>query len=229
MAAIALDHVHALRGGRAALADVSCTLPEGSVTALVGDNGSGKSTLLEVLAGVLPFVGDASGLPDRRALVVQRTDLGDRLPLTVRATVAMGLWRERGLMGRLRRDDRARIDEALEVVGMLSFADRPIAALSGGQRQRALVAQGLVQAAPLTLLDEPTASADAASRDRIDAAMRALADDGATVVVATHDRTSLARADHAVLLERGRVLAAGTPAAVADVQARMAVEALALG
>lgn len=229
MRGIELDRVGAHRGTAVVLADVSCALPAGAVTALVGDNGSGKSTLLELLAGVLPHDGEVVGAPERRALVVQRTDLGDRLPLTVRATVAMGLWRERGLLGRLRAADRARVDAALDVVGMRSLADRALAGLSGGQRQRALVAQGLVQHAPLTLLDEPTASADAASRDRIDAAMRALADAGSTVVVATHDRASLARADHAVLLDRGRVRASGSPAEVATMQARMAAEALALG
>lgn len=229
MQAIDLSHVHARRGAHPALVDVTASLPTAAVTALVGDNGSGKSTLLEVLAGVLPQDGDIAGLPERRALVVQRTDLGDRLPLTVRAAVAMGLWRERRLLGRLRAADRARIDAALDVVGMRDNAARPLAALSGGQRQRVLVAQGIVQAAPLTLLDEPTASADAASRDRIDAAMRSLADAGSTVVVATHDRASLARADHALLLERGRVVAAGSPAEVADEQARRAAAALALG
>ncbi|QCR18309.1 metal ABC transporter ATP-binding protein [Agrococcus sp. SGAir0287] len=229
MPILALAQVGARRDGVPVLDDVRCALPSGAVTAIVGDNGSGKSTLLEVLAGVLPHDGTIAGLPERRALVVQRTDLGDRLPLTVRATVAMGLWRERGLVGRMRAADRARVDEALAIVGMRAFAHRPLAALSGGQRQRVLVAQGLVQRAPLTLLDEPTASADAASRDRIDAAMRTLADGGATVVVATHDRATLGRADHAVLLERGRVVAEGSPVDVAAAQLRRAAAALALG
>jgi len=229
MDAVQLVRVGARRDGRVVLADVSCLLPRAAVTALVGDNGSGKSTLLEVLAGTLAHDGVVAGVPDARALVVQRTDLADRLPLTVRATVAMGLWRERGWLRRLRAGDRHRVATALERVGMLEQAARPLASLSGGQRQRVLVAQGLVQQAGLTLLDEPTASADAASRDRVDAAMRSLADDGSTVVVATHDRTTLARADHAILLDRGRVVAEGPPADVAAVQARMAAEALALG
>lgn len=225
---LTLDRVVAHRDGHRALDGISLVLPAASVTALVGDNGSGKSTLLEVLAGVLAFDGATAGLPERRALVVQRTDLAERLPMTARAAVAMGLWRERGLLRRLRPEDRARVDAALDVVGMRALAGRQLAALSGGQRQRVLVAQGLVQDAPLTLLDEPTASADAASRDRIDAAMRALAERGSTVVVATHDRASLARADHAVLLERGRVVAEGAPADVAAEQARRAAAALTL-
>jgi zinc/manganese transport system ATP-binding protein len=229
MQSLDLHLVTAHRGARPALVDVVASLPGGAVTALVGDNGSGKSTLLEVLAGTLPYAGRIDGLPDRRALVVQRTDLGDRLPLTAHATVAMGLWGERGLLGRLRASDRARVDAALDAVGMRPHAGARLATLSGGQRQRVLVAQGIVQDAPIVLLDEPTASADAASRDRIDDALRALAARGTTVVVATHDRASLARADHAVLLEHGRVVAEGAPAVVAAAQARRAAEALALG
>ncbi|MFC7431485.1 MULTISPECIES: metal ABC transporter ATP-binding protein [unclassified Agrococcus] len=228
MPTLVLDRIVAHRDGHPALVDVSLTLPAARVTALVGDNGSGKSTMLEVLAGVLAHDGAIDGLPERRALVVQRTDLAERLPMTARAAVAMGLWRERGPLRRLTRDDRARVDAALDVVGMRALASRQLAALSGGQRQRVLVAQGLVQDAPLTLLDEPTASADAASRDRIDAAMRALAERGSTVIVATHDRASLARADHAVLLERGRVVAEGVPEEVAAEQVRRAAAALAL-
>ena len=110
---MSLRHVRALRGGHPALVDATGHLPVGAVTALVGDNGSGKSTLVEVLAGVLAFEGSIDGVPERRALVVQRTDLGDRLPMTARAAVAMGLWRERGLLRRLGAADRARIDEAL--------------------------------------------------------------------------------------------------------------------
>ncbi|GAA2170852.1 zinc ABC transporter ATP-binding protein AztA [Agrococcus versicolor] len=229
MRTIELHHVTAHRGARPALDDVGASLPSGAITALVGDNGSGKSTLLEVLAGTLPHAGRIDGLPARRALVVQRTDLGDRLPLTAHATVAMGLWAERGLLGRLRAADRARVDAALDAVCMRELAGAGLSTLSGGQRQRVLVAQGIVQDASLVLLDEPTASADAASRDRIDAALRALALRGATVVVATHDRASLARADHAVLLDRGRVVVEGAPAVVAAAQARRAAEALALG
>ena len=225
---IVLESVSAERGRRRVLHEVDVRLSPGTVVAVVGDNGSGKSTLLEVLAGVLPHEGRIDGLPERRALVVQRTGATDLLPLTVRDTVAMGLWCERGALGRLRRQDRRRVAEALEVVGMAGHTRRRLESLSGGQRQRVLVAQGLVQRAPLTVLDEPTASADVASRDRIDAALRMLADDGHCVVVATHDRTSLARADHALLLEGGRLVAHGVPHVVAHEQARRAAAALTL-
>ncbi|GAA3591315.1 metal ABC transporter ATP-binding protein [Agrococcus terreus] len=216
------------RGGERALDGATCWLPAGAVTALVGGNGSGKSTLLEALAGLAPAAaGTIAGLPAARALVVQRTDAGDRLPLTGRQAVAMGLWGERGMLGRLGAAGRRRVEEALAQVGAEHLADRQLSAMSGGQRQRVLVAQGLVQRAPLLLLDEPGSAADDASRDRIDDALAAAAAEGAVVVVATHDRRSLARADRAVLLDHGLVVAEGAPEAVAAAQAARAAAALA--
>lgn len=110
---------------------------------------------------------------------------------------------------------------------MAELAERQLSTMSGGQRQRVLVAQGIVQRAPLLLLDEPAAAADAEARDRIDAALAAAAAEGAVVVVATHDRASLARADRALLLEHGRVVAAGSARAVAEAHAARAAAALA--
>lgn len=225
---IRIEHVRVRRGDAIAVDDLDATLPAGAVTAIVGGNGSGKSTLIEALAGLLPLAaGRIEGLPTARALVVQRTEGGERLPLTGRQAVAMGLWRERGLLRRIGAAGRARVAEALDAVGMAAIADRQLASMSGGERQRILVAQGLVQDAPLLLLDEPAAAADAEARDRIDAALRWSAARGAVVVVATHDRSSLARADRAILLERGRLIAEGSPVEVAEVQASHAAAALA--
>ncbi|WP_413317651.1 ATP-binding cassette domain-containing protein [Agrococcus sp. 1P02AA] len=225
---IRVHGLSAARGDALALDAVTCELHAGAVTAIVGGNGSGKSTLLEVLAGLLePTAGEVTGLPADRALVLQRTDGGDRLPLTARQAVEMGLWRQRGLLGRIGADGRRRVAAALRAVDMEGSAERQLTGMSGGQRQRVLVAQGLVRRAPLLLLDEPAAAADAEARDRIDAAIAEAAAAGATVVIATHDRSSLARADRAILLERGRLIAAGSPSAVADAQASRAAAALA--
>ncbi|MCH1881665.1 ATP-binding cassette domain-containing protein [Agrococcus sp. ARC_14] len=224
---VRLHDLTARRGDVLALDHVTCALPAGAVTAVVGGNGSGKSTLLELLAGVLEGSGGrVEGLPGARALVVQRTEV-DRLPLTGRQTVAMGLWRERGLLGRIGADGRHRIDAALAAVGMEELGKRQLSTMSGGQRQRVLVAQGLVQRAPLLLLDEPAAAADAEGRARIDAALAAAAGEGAVVVIATHDRASLASADRAILLDRGRLVAEGDPAEVAEAQASLAAASFA--
>lgn len=200
------------RGAALALDAVDCRFPAGAVTAVAGGNGSGKSTLLEVLAGLIaPSAGVVSGLPSDRALVVQRMEGEAHVPITAREAVAIGLWRELGLLRRAGAEGRRRIDAALDEVGMLGMSHTQLSAMSGGQRQRVMVAQGIVQDAPLLLLDEPSAAADADARDRIDAALARRAADGAIVVLATHDRTSIARADRVVLLEHGRIVVDGSP------------------
>ncbi|MET8831949.1 zinc ABC transporter ATP-binding protein AztA [Streptomyces sp. NPDC004610] len=196
-----------------------------AMTALVGPNGSGKSTLLGVLAGVIH---PTSGTLDRRgapppAFVPQRAAVPDALPLTVRETVEMGRWGERGPWRRLTRRDHALVDDALDRLGIGDLAARQLGALSGGQRQRALIAQGLTQGSDLLLLDEPTTGLDPGARDRIAALLAELVADGVTVVQATHDLTAARTADVCLLLRDGRLVGQGrpdevlTPAALAEV------------
>jgi len=205
---------HRLRGvsaeydGQLALDDIDLDLPGGTMTVLSGANGSGKSTLLGVLAGTQPV---SRGIVERHdrpsiAFVVQQSAVSARLPLTVRETVTMGRWRVRGAVGRLRRSDRAIVDESLEALGIADLASRSLFALSGGQRQRALVAQGLAQRADLLLLDEPTSGTDALAQRLIERAITTELARGATIVQATHDPAVVAAAERVVLLENGRRL-----------------------
>jgi zinc/manganese transport system ATP-binding protein len=205
---------HRLRGvsaeydGQLALNNIDLDLPGGTMTVLSGANGSGKSTLLGVLAGTQPV---SRGTVERHdqpsiAFVVQQSAVSARLPLTVQETVTMGRWRVRGVVGRLRRADRAIVDESLEALGIADLARRSLFALSGGQRQRALVAQGLAQRADLLLLDEPTAGTDALAQQLIERAIETELARGATIVQATHDPAVLAAAERVVLLESGRRL-----------------------
>jgi zinc/manganese transport system ATP-binding protein len=200
--------------GVAALCGVSLTIRPAAVTALAGPNGSGKSTVLGVLAGLLvPRSGTASlPHPARTALVVQRSEVPDRLPLTVRDVVAMGRWPDSGLVRRLGTHDRRVIDECIILVGLDEHRDRPLGALSGGQRQRALLAQGLAQRADVVLLDEPTTGLDAETRAVVAEVLVAEKARGATVVCVTHDDLALAAADHVFLLEAGQVAPARTAA-----------------
>jgi len=196
--------VHVAFSGRDAVCGVSLDVAPAAVTVIAGPNGAGKSTLLEVIAGTrVPSSGTrtATGVI---ALVPQRTAVSDRLPVTVRDVVRVGVWGGAGPWRRLNADARAAIDGALGHLEITGLADRPFAALSGGQRQRALLAQGLARRAGLLLLDEPTTGLDADSADRIRSVMRAEADRGAAVVCVSHDRAVLADADHLVQLADGR-------------------------
>ncbi|ROS61399.1 zinc/manganese transport system ATP-binding protein [Frigoribacterium sp. PhB160] len=209
-AAARLDDVTARHDGTEALSGVSLEVRSARLTVLVGPNGSGKSTLLSVLAGTHDDVTGSVTRPRGRtatAIVVQRSAVTDRLPITVRETVEMGRWAERGAWRPLRRADRVVVAESLEALDVGHLARRPLADLSGGQRQRVLVAQGLARRAELLLLDEPTAGVDAAATALIRAAVSAELARGATVVEATHDATLRGAGVDVVHLVDGRRVA----------------------
>nr|WP_251075637.1 zinc ABC transporter ATP-binding protein AztA [Streptomyces sp. ISL-12] len=199
--------------GRPVLRQLSADIPGLAMTALVGPNGSGKSTLLGVLAGVIhPTSGEThhhGELPP--AFVPQRGAVGDTLPLTVRQTVEMGRWGERGPWRRLTRRDHATVDAALDRLGIGGLAARQLGELSGGQRQRALIAQGLAQESDLLLLDEPTTGLDPEARERIGTLLTDLVADGVTVVQATHDLAAARSADACLLLRDGHLAGQGPP------------------
>ena len=199
-------------GRRPVIDGLSLDVPAGQFLALLGPNGSGKSTVLSLMAGVLtPAAGSIHGIPGRVAFVVQRSAVPDRLPLTVRDTVAMGRWAVRGPWHRLDRRDRALVDEAMERLGLTEIRGRRLASLSGGQRQRALLAQALAQRAGLLLPDEPEAGLDAAARGWISTAVDQEVARGSTVVVATHDVRTAVRSARCVLLRSGRLVGDGRP------------------
>ncbi|MFE3826865.1 zinc ABC transporter ATP-binding protein AztA [Streptomyces sp. NPDC059092] len=202
--------------GRPVLRQLDAEIPRLATTALVGPNGSGKSTLLGVLAGVIrPTSGELhhhGELPP--AFVPQRTAVGDTLPLTVRQTVEMGRWGERGPWRRLTGHDRATVDHALDRLGIGGLASRQLGELSGGQRQRALIAQGLAQESDLLLLDEPTTGLDPEARERIGTLLTGLVADGVTVVQATHDLAVARSADTCLVLHDGRLAGQGPPSQV---------------
>jgi ABC-type Mn2+/Zn2+ transport system ATPase subunit len=159
-------------------------------------------------------VGGAPGTrPAKVAYLAQSHPQGFVLPLRVADVVAMGRFAHRGLVGRLRADDRAAVADGIERMGIAHLADRPLATLSGGQRQRAYLAQVLAWQADLIILDEPTSGLDVAGVDLLEVAMRRERERGAAVVVCTHDIRDALEADHALLLA-GRVVASGAPATV---------------
>jgi zinc/manganese transport system ATP-binding protein len=206
-----VEPVASLRGvtvdfaGRAALRHIDLDVLPGHLTVLAGPNGAGKTTLLEVLAGTRPPTAGTRAVSRTVALVPQRTTETDRLPVTVRDVVTVGVW---GRLGRWRRlDARARtaIDEALDRLQIRGLARLPFATLSGGQRQRTLLAQGLARGADLLLLDEPTTGLDTDSAERIRLIMRAESERGVAVVCVSHDPLVLAAADHTVRLADGAI------------------------
>ncbi len=165
------------------------TVARGSLTAVVGANGSGKSTLLKGIVGVLKPM---SGVCRRNsgetvAYLPQQSELDRTFPARVVDLVSMGLWQKRGLLGRYRADDKARVREALTGVGLAGFETRSLDTLSGGQLQRALFARVLVQDAQTILLDEPFNAIDARTVRDLALQIERWHGEKRTVLVVAHD------------------------------------------
>jgi len=204
-------------GEKPAVFSVDVSFRPGQMTAIIGPNGAGKSTLLKAALGILrPLSGRVSsfGRPldemrARIAYVPQRASVDWEFPARVIDVVMMGLYRDLGLLGRVRPRHRARAMESLGRVGMEGFATRQIGQLSGGQQQRVFLARALAQQADLYLLDEPFAGVDAATERAIVGVLKGLKAEGKTVVAVHHDLTTVQSYFDRVLLLNVRRIAEG--------------------
>jgi ABC-type lipoprotein export system ATPase subunit len=190
-----------VRAGRRVVDDVDVVVAPGRILGVTGPSGSGKSTLLAVLAGLVAPDSGSVAPTDRTArtgIVLQGYGL---LPvLTASENVELPLQ----IQGGAPADIRARAAVALERAGLVDAGDRLAEELSGGQRQRVAVARALVTAPSVLVADEPTAELDADSAAVVLAALRAEADAGAAVVLATHDPEVAALCDDVLHLVDGR-------------------------
>ena len=228
---LAINGLTVSYGETPAVFSVDVSFRPGQMSAIIGPNGAGKSTLLKAALGILrPLSGriTAYGRPldegrARIAYVPQRASVDWEFPARVIDVVMMGLYRELGLLGRVRRQHRARVMACLDRVGMAGFATRQIGQLSGGQQQRVFLARALAQGADLYLLDEPFAGVDAATERAIVDLLRGLRAEGKTVVAVHHDlATAPDYFDRALLLNTS-VIAEGPVAEVlTDVNLRAA-------
>lgn len=174
---------------------VSFDVPVGGLVGIIGPNGAGKTTLLKAVLGLLPVEGGTVTLFGDRvknqrkwtAYVPQRNSLDWDFPINVLETVVLGTYPHLGLFRRPGRPEREWGMECLRQVGMEDYAERQIGALSGGQQQRVFIARALAQRANLFLLDEPFVGIDAQSENMIIHILRALRDEGKTVLIVHHD------------------------------------------
>ncbi len=232
MTLLAVEAVARSFGAVAAVADVSLSVAGGERVALIGPNGAGKTTCFNLINGQLrPDRGrvvlegrDVTGLRPRalaRRGVGRTFQISQIFPsLTVRENVQAALVAARGrgaaVWPPLRRWDPAGADAVLERVGLAADGDRGAAALAYGDAKRLELAIVLAQQPRLLLMDEPTAGMAHDERHALMALVSALARDGGIGLLFTeHDMDVVfGHADRIVVLDRGRVIAAGTPDAV---------------
>jgi energy-coupling factor transport system ATP-binding protein len=233
-------HAGGQRGGGGqivALRDVNLTIERGEFVALIGPNGSGKSTLARHLnALLLPTVGavwvdglrtsdphNVWAVRQRVGMVFQNPD-NQIVATTVEEDVAFGPENMGIPAGEIRR----RVDDALTTVGLSDYRQYPPQMLSGGQKQLVALAGVLAARPSCIVFDEPTSMLDPVGRRQVlDTIRRLNVEEGITVLLITHSMSEAASAQRVLVMEAGRVVMDGPPAAVFEQGAQL--QALGLG
>ena len=225
-------------GGLVAIADMSFDVPEGIVLSLIGPNGAGKTTAFNVVTGYMRptrgrvvFAGqDITGLaPDRiaaRGLIrsFQRSSVFAGCTVLENALMALHLRGRAGLFGAflgltgVRREEARLREEAWALLDLVGLADRaatPADSLAYGEQRRLGIAMAAASRPRLLLLDEPAAGLNPSETADCMALIRTLRDGGMTVLLVEHDMAMVMRlSDRIVVLNQGRIIAAGTPVEV---------------
>lgn len=209
-----------IHGAGKVLHDVSLDVAPGRLTVIAGSSGAGKTILLQTLAGLraptegtVLHDGTQPGPPGPEFGFVPQEDIIHReLPLRRTLVYAAGL---RMPPGTTPESVAAGVDRVLEALGLSSRAATPVRALSGGERKRASIAAELLTRPRVLFLDEPTSGLDPVTGAALLRTLRALAEDGTTVVLTTHTLAYLLRGDQVVFLSPdGEVAYAGEPGAL---------------
>lgn len=208
-----------------AVTGIDLSLARGELVVVLGANGSGKSTIARLANGLLmPTSGevvvdgigtsDARGIANLRrkvGIVLQNPDSGI-VATSVEADVAFGLENQ----GMAREDIRARVDLSLATFGLTGLEAREPHTLSGGQKQRLAIAGVFAMDPDYVFLDEPTSMLDPTSEREVIGAIRGLHAAGRGIVHITHDLSHIIGADRVVIMEAGRIVFSGGPAALLE-------------
>ena len=217
---ISITDLRASYEGAEILHGISADFPAGKISVLMGPNGCGKSTTLRSLVRMVPEMSGSLTLDGQNLGALAPQELARRIAylpqsrnvpdISVERLVLHGRFPYLSYPRRYRKEDREKVTQALEWVGLTALRERKMENLSGGQRQKAYLAMALAQDTEVILMDEPTTFLDIKNQFEMLDRARSLADDGKTVVMILHDFESILHyADHVVLMAEGRVLTAG--------------------
>jgi len=223
-AVVLLDEVSTIYEGERlpAIRDVSLSINGGDFVCVVGPNGSGKTTLLETINGILrntsgkvrvfglDVTESGHSVRTRTGYVIQNFEIDPLSPFLCKNVVMSGRVGKIGLLRFPSESDWSVVDCSMRLVGMESYANRPVGKLSGGEFQKILLARAIAQEPEMFLLDEPFANLDLKSRADVDRLISDLNRKGATTVMVSHEIDSIpAACSHIIVMDRGRVVAFG--------------------
>ncbi len=228
MSAIDVEDLHVHYGERVALDGISFSVDAGEIVAVLGPNGAGKTTAVETLEGYRrPTAG--------RVRVLGLDPISDHTRLVPRIGVMLQRGGVYAVMSPRRvlalfasyYDDPRSPAELLDLLGLTGVAGSPFKRLSGGEQQRLLLALALVGRPRVLFLDEPTAGVDPAGRLAVRDVISACRNEGVGVLMTSHELDEVERlAERVVIIDRGRVVAAGAPGEVGggEEEVRFAVD-----
>lgn len=216
--AISVEDVSFCYGDHQALQQLTLSVHAAEVFGVLGPNGGGKTTLFRLLSTLLPLQrGQVSVLG--YDLASHARDIRQRIGVTfqspsvdTRLTVRENLAYQSRLYGLSRREARERVERVLERVGLRDRAEDRVESLSGGMRRRVEIGKGLLHDPQVLLLDEPSTGLDPGARIDLWRYLNELrSETGVTVLVTTHLMEEAERCDRLAILDRGRLVAQGTP------------------
>jgi zinc/manganese transport system ATP-binding protein len=218
---LAVEGVSVTLSGREILHDVTFHINAGEFTGLIGSNGAGKTTLMRVILGLItPTSGTVrveSGTRGKPQIgyVPQRITLDPDMPMRARDLVGLGIDGQRFGLPWPSAARRKRIDEMLDSVDAMRFADARVGNLSGGEQQRILIAHALISEPRLLLLDEPLANLDIGSEQEVVELLSRIArQEQIAVLISTHDMNPLLPVMDRIVYVAGGRIATGTTAEV---------------
>jgi ABC-2 type transport system ATP-binding protein len=212
--AISVEHLQVIRGGRTVVADVSFTVPSGTLVGLLGPSGCGKTTLMRSLVGTQVV---ASGLVRLCGQLAGSQSLRSQVGYVTQApsvysdlTVSENLRYFASVLG----VQRGAVDRVIDDVGLGQHTDTVVGRLSGGEQTRVSLATALLGSPRLLVLDEPTVGLDPLLRRDLWALFTGLAGTGTTLMVSSHVMDEAERCQRLLLMRDGRILADDSPSSL---------------
>ncbi len=224
MEAIEVSQLQVAYEHKLIIENMNLKIPMGKITMIIGANGCGKSTLLKTIARIIsPKKGEIklNGINIQKQApreIAKKMAVLPQSPivpsgLLVKELVSYGRFPYQNAMGGMKQEDVEKVNWAMEVTGVLEFANRSVDSLSGGQRQRAWIAMALAQETEILVLDEPTTYLDMAHQLEILELLQTLnKQQNRTIVMVLHELNNATKfADYIIGVKEGQIVFEGKP------------------